>query len=177
MRFLVLDGSHLLISIIERILDGKVDLEEVSTFDDALEALEQRPPEAVIANIGPDGLPWKDSFRTVCQEHSPKIPVLFESCVFHSPEEAGLGPLNHSCFFIEKPYPRLRSQGAATAIGTLQRVSSEGQQAIGSLTPVQLPIAAVDPLDSAHQLIGSDPCTTCYMKLTSKLVKFLTNAH
>ena len=103
MRFLVLDGSHLLISIIKRILDGQVDLEEVSTFDEALVALEQRPPEAVIANIGPDGLPWRD-FQDVCQGHSPKIPVLFESCVFHSPEDAGLGPLNHSCFFIEKPY-------------------------------------------------------------------------
>jgi len=103
MRFLVLDGSHLLISLIKRILDNSVDLEEVSTFDDALAALEQRPPEAVIANIGPDGLPWRD-FQDACQTHAPKIPVLFESCVFHSPEEAGLGPLNHSCFFIEKPY-------------------------------------------------------------------------
>ncbi|MGB5161482.1 MAG: hypothetical protein WBO69_02735 [Thermoanaerobaculia bacterium] len=103
MRFLVLDGSHLLISIIKRILDGQVDLEEVSTFDDALSALEKRPPEAVIANIGPDGLPWRE-FQDLCQGRSPKIPVLFESCVFHSPEEAGLGPLNHSCFFIEKPY-------------------------------------------------------------------------
>ena len=103
MRFLVLDGSHLLISIIKRILDGQVDLEEVSTFDEALAALEQRPPEAVIANIGPDGLPWRD-FQDVCQCHSPKFPVLFESCVYHSPEDAGLGPLNHSCFFIEKPY-------------------------------------------------------------------------
>jgi len=104
MRFLVLDGSHLLISLIQRILEGKVDLEEVSTFDDALAALEQRPPEAVIANIGPDGLPWRQ-FQDACQTRSPKIPVLFESCVFHSPEEAGLGPLHHSCFFIEKPYP------------------------------------------------------------------------
>ncbi|MGB5552852.1 MAG: hypothetical protein WBO74_20415, partial [Thermoanaerobaculia bacterium] len=103
MRFLVLDGSHLLISIIKRILDGQVDLEEVSTFDEALAALEQRPPEAVIANIGPDGLPWRD-FQDACQCRSPKIPILFESCVFHSPEDAGLGPLNHSCFFIEKPY-------------------------------------------------------------------------
>lgn len=103
MRFLVLDGSHLLVSLIQRILQGKVDLEEVSTFEEALRALEQHPPEAVIANIGPDGLPWRQ-FQDVCQGHSPKIPVLFESCVFHSPEEAGLGPLNHSCFFIEKPY-------------------------------------------------------------------------
>lgn len=103
MRFLVLDGSHLLISIIKRILAGQVDLEEVSTFEAALSALEERPPEAVIANIGPDGLPWKD-IQDVCQGHSPKIPVLFESCVFRTPEEAGLGPLNHSCFFIEKPY-------------------------------------------------------------------------
>lgn len=103
MRFLVLDGSHLLISLIQRILDGKVDLEEVATFDDALSALEHRPPEAVIANIGPDGLPWRD-FQDVCQAHSPKIPVLFESCVYRNPEDAGLGPLNHSCFFIEKPY-------------------------------------------------------------------------
>ncbi len=103
MRFLVLDGSHLLVSLIQRILDGKIELEEVATFDAALKALESRPPEAVIANIGPDGLPWRQ-FQDVCQGHSPKIPVLFESCVFRSAEEAGLGPLNHSCFFIEKPY-------------------------------------------------------------------------
>lgn len=103
MRFLVLDGSHLLVSLIQRILDGRIELEEVATFEDALQALESRPPEAVIANIGPDGLPWRE-FQDACQGRSPKIPVLFESCVFHSPEEAGLGPLNHSCFFIEKPY-------------------------------------------------------------------------
>ena len=103
MRFLVLDGSHLLVSLIQRILEGEVDLEEVSSFDDALAAVEQHPPEAVIANIGPEGLPWKQ-FQDLCQDHSPRIPVLFESCVYHSAEDAGLGPLNHSCFFIEKPY-------------------------------------------------------------------------
>ena len=111
MRFLVLDGSHLLVSLIQRILEGKVDLEEVSSFDEALAAVEQRPPEAVIANIGPEGLPWRQ-FQDLCQGHSPRIPVLFESCVYHSAAEAGLGPLDQSSFFIEKPYhtSELRAQ-------------------------------------------------------------------
>ena len=54
----------------------------------------------------------RDALRAYCQAQKPPIPALFESCVHGSADEAGLGPLNHSAAFLQKPYPlkELRAQ-------------------------------------------------------------------
>lgn len=104
MRLLVLDESQVLVSVVKRVVPAGVEVETAGTFEAAWQVLRQRTPDAVIANLGPSDLPW-DSMRAYCQQHVPKIPVLFESCVHRSPTEAGLGPLNHNAVFIRKPYP------------------------------------------------------------------------
>jgi len=80
-----------------------VEVEIVSRFDDALELLEARPPDAVIVNLGPAELPWQELKRR-CETHNPPIPVLFESCVHTSVDEAGIGDMAETSAFLAKPY-------------------------------------------------------------------------
>ena len=103
MRLLVLDGSLVLPSLVRRLAPEGSHVEEASSFDSAVAILTANPPDAVIANLGPADLPWQE-LKSFCQNHDPKIPVLFESCVFREPQEAGLDGLNHSALFLTKPY-------------------------------------------------------------------------
>lgn len=103
MRLLVLDGSQLLHSLVRRLVPEHVVVEVQERFENAVAVLVADPPDAVIVNIGPADLPWRH-FKIFCQSHEPKIPVLFESCVHRSAEDAELGPLNHSASFLAKPY-------------------------------------------------------------------------
>ncbi len=103
MRLLVLDGSRVLRSVVGRLAPPGVELEVAESLEEAMKVLRRDPPHAVIANLTPVGLPWEE-LKTFCQRQSPPIPVLFESCVHQSAEEAGLSPLNHSAFFLAKPY-------------------------------------------------------------------------
>jgi DNA-binding response OmpR family regulator len=103
MRLLILDGSRILASLVERLTPEGVIIEEVSTFDEAVTSLHENPPDAVIANLGPAELPWRE-FKLYCRNHQPKIPILFESCVYSSFDDAGIGGLNHSAAFLAKPY-------------------------------------------------------------------------
>lgn len=111
MRLLVLDGSKVLESLVRRLAPDDVEVETAATFDDGLSLLESRPPDALIVDVTPAQLPW-DRLRAVCQEHDPPIPVLYESCVYRDPAEAGIGELDDRCAFIAKPYhlPELRHQ-------------------------------------------------------------------
>lgn len=103
MHLLVLDGSRVLTSVVRRLAPLGVEVECVATFDDALRRLAVRPPQAMIINLTPADLPWSE-LQELCQKHSPPIPVLYESCVHSSPVDAGLGALNGSGHFLEKPY-------------------------------------------------------------------------
>jgi DNA-binding response OmpR family regulator len=103
MRLLILDGSRILASLVERLTPEGVEVEEVATFDEAVRSLHESPPDAVIANVGPTELPWRD-FKKYCRDHRPQIPILFESCVYESPDEAKLGRLEDSAAFLTKPY-------------------------------------------------------------------------
>lgn len=103
MRLLVLDGSLVLPSLVRRLAPEGLDVEEASSFENAIAILAAHPPDAVIANLGPADLPWQE-LKTFCQNHDPEIPVLFESCVYREPQEAGLDELPQSALFITKPY-------------------------------------------------------------------------
>lgn len=103
MRYLILDGSRILGSLVRRLSPDEVKVETVGTFGEAMEVLRSNPPDAVIVNIGPADLPWQE-LKTFCRNHRPQIPVLFESCVYETPLDAGIGDLNHSATFLVKPY-------------------------------------------------------------------------
>ena len=111
MHLLVLDGSTVLPALVRRLAPPGVDVECAATFEEARLRLTERPPEAMIVNLTPAELPWWE-LQILCQEHCPPIPVLFESCVHHSPDEAGLESLSSSGRFLEKPYslPQLRAE-------------------------------------------------------------------
>ena len=103
MHLLVLDGSRVLPSLVKRLAPSGVDVESAATFEEARRRLQKRPPQAMIVNLTPAELPWQE-LQSLCQEHSPPIPVLYESCIHHSPDEAGLGSLGGGGRFLEKPY-------------------------------------------------------------------------
>ncbi len=103
MHLLVLDGSLVLPSLVRRLAPAGVDVVSAATFDEARQRLEQSPPKAMIVNLTPAELPWHE-LQNLCQRHSPPIPVLYESCVYTSPDEAGLSSLSNSGRFLEKPY-------------------------------------------------------------------------
>ena len=103
MRYLILDGSRILVSLVRRLSPEDVEVEEVAGFDEAMAVLRSNPPDAVIVNLGPADLPWGE-LKTYCSRHRPQIPVLFESCVYQTPIDAGIGDLNHSATFLLKPY-------------------------------------------------------------------------
>ena len=103
MRLLILDGSRILASLVERLTPEGVEIEEVGTFDEAVRSVEENPPDAIIANLGPAKLPWRE-FKRNCINHHPQIPILFESCVYESPDDADLGVLGPSTSFLTKPY-------------------------------------------------------------------------
>jgi len=103
LRLLVLDGSLLLRSVVERLVPADVDVESADSFEKAYSVLCAQPPDAVIVNLGPSALPWRE-IQACCLEHQPPIPVLFESCVYKSAEEAGLDAVRGPCSFLSKPY-------------------------------------------------------------------------
>ena len=103
MRLLVLSGSHVLSAVIARLVPEGVEVEEARTLADASRRLREHPPEALIVNLRPASAPWEE-LRDLCERHDPPIPVLYESCVFHDPAEAGLGTLSSCGHFLEKPY-------------------------------------------------------------------------
>ncbi len=103
MRLLVLSGSRVLPTVVARLVPEGVEVEEARTLADASRRLREHPPEAMIVNVRPASAPWEE-LRELCEHHDPPIPVLYESCVFHDPAEAGLGRLSSCGHFLEKPY-------------------------------------------------------------------------
>ena len=103
MHLLVLDGSRVLPSLVKRLAPEGTAVESAATFEEARLRLKERPPEALIVNLTPAELPWQE-LQALCEEHSPPIPVLYESCVHRTPDEAGLASLDHRGRFLEKPY-------------------------------------------------------------------------
>jgi DNA-binding response OmpR family regulator len=102
-RLLILDGSRILSSLVERLVPECIEIVQVSTFDEAVKSLHSNPPDAVIANVGPTALPWRE-FKEYCVNHRPRIPILFESCVYRNSVDAGIGGLDYSTAFLTKPY-------------------------------------------------------------------------
>ena len=121
MHLLVLDGSLVLPSLVKRLAPPEVDVQSAATFDEARLRLRESPPQALIVNLTPAELPWQE-LQDLCQAHSPPIPVLYESCVHRSPNEAGLKSLTGHGHFLEKPYsmPELQAE-----IERLVRVASD----------------------------------------------------
>lgn len=128
MRLLVLDGSLVLRLLVERIVPADVEVESASSFEQACETLDAHPPDAVIVNLGPSELPWARIQRQ-CHEHDPPIPILFESCIFATPDEAGLDEVSDYGAFIRKPYHK---EQLVAEIDRLMRLAQEARGGISA---------------------------------------------
>lgn len=104
LRLLVLDGSRVLYCLVERLAPEGVQVEHTTSFDQAIEELQNHAPDAVIVNVTPTELPWAH-LQALCHEHRPyPIPVLYESSVFLSPQEAGIDELDSHSTFVTNPF-------------------------------------------------------------------------
>ena len=104
MRLLLVDGSPVSTTLVKRLVPAGVEVETVDRFEEACRTLLDRAPAAVIVNLSPSALPWRE-LQTLCAHRDPPIPVLFESCVFRAPEEAGLAALSDGSGFLRIPCP------------------------------------------------------------------------
>lgn len=111
MRLLIIDESGVLPWVIQRLVPLGVDIEWVTSYRQAEQALRAHPPDAAIVSLTPARLPWR-SFQSLCATQAPPVPVLYESCVYASPDEAGLTPVEGYAAFLKKPAPKADLQFA-----------------------------------------------------------------
>ena len=103
MRLLVLDGSRVLVELVRRMAPPDVEIECANSIEQAFRILMLHPPDAIIVNVSPSRIGW-NRLQSLCHQHSPPIPVLYESCVYLSPGEAGIDKLDPWSDFLAKPY-------------------------------------------------------------------------
>ena len=103
MRLLVLDGSRVLVALVHRLAPPGVEVECADSIEQAFKILMLYPPDALIVNVSPARIGW-NRLQGLCHEHAPPIPTLYESCVYHSPREAGIHDLDPWSAFLAKPY-------------------------------------------------------------------------
>jgi hypothetical protein len=123
---MVLDESRVLPWVVKRVCPPGTEVLGFTSFTEALRALCERPPDAAVVSVTPAHLPWRD-FQHLCALHVPPVPVLYESCLFSSPAEAGLEPLEGWAEFLPKPAPKAELQAA---MYRLMAVSSESRRSL-----------------------------------------------
>lgn len=88
--------------MVERVSPPETEVLAFTSFDAATRALGAAPPDAAVVSITTAHLPWRE-FRALCAEQTPPVPVLLESCIFASAEEAGLEPQRNPVLFLHTP--------------------------------------------------------------------------
>jgi response regulator RpfG family c-di-GMP phosphodiesterase len=74
-RVLVVDGSHLMVWLVQTLVPDDVQVVQASRFADAQSLLISNPPDAAIFNLTPSTLEWS-RLISLCHEHTPPIPFL-----------------------------------------------------------------------------------------------------
>lgn len=74
-RVLVVDGSHLMVWIVQMLVPDGVEVVQASRFADACTLLTSDPPDAAIFNLTPWHLDWQ-RLIALCHEHTPPIPFV-----------------------------------------------------------------------------------------------------
>jgi len=105
LRLLVLDECQLLAWMVERVSPPGTEVVGLTSFDDARRALLENPPDAAVVSLTSAHLPWLE-FRQLCASRRPQVPVLYESCMFSSVEDAGLEPAPGDTRFLRTPASR-----------------------------------------------------------------------
>lgn len=74
-RVLVVDGSHLMVWLVQTLVPDGVEVVQASRFADAQFVLTSDPPDAAIFNLTPSTLEWS-RLISLCHEHAPPIPFV-----------------------------------------------------------------------------------------------------
>ena len=122
MRVFVLDESQLLAWVVGRLSPPGTEVVAFTSFDDARRVLLENPPDAAVVSLTSAHLPWRE-FRQLCADSRPPVPILYESCVFSSAEEAGLEPGSGDARFLPAPASRTNLKEA------LERLLSDARGA------------------------------------------------
>lgn len=105
LRFLVLDQSGILPWLVRHDAPAGVEVQGVSSFEEAERVVRESPPDAAVVSLPPAHLPWR-AFQHLCATRRPAIPVLYESCLYGSADEAGIDSGDGDVLFLPKPAPR-----------------------------------------------------------------------
>lgn len=97
--------------MVEQLCPPGTEVLKLGSFDEARRVLLECPPDAAVVTVGPAHLPWRE-FQQLCAGHTPPVPVLYESCVFSSAEEAGLEQDQGHALFLRTPAPMADLEGA-----------------------------------------------------------------
>ena len=103
LRLLVLDPSGILAWLVEHAAPVGVDVEGVTTLQEAERVVREQPPDAAVVSVPPGALPWRQ-FQHLCAIH--RVPVLYESCVHRNAGDVGIDPADGTALFLGKPAPR-----------------------------------------------------------------------
>jgi DNA-binding NtrC family response regulator len=74
-RVLVVDGSHLMVWLVQTLAPDDVQVVQASRFPDAESLLTSDPPDAAIFNLTPSTLEWS-RLIALCHEHAPPVPCV-----------------------------------------------------------------------------------------------------
>jgi DNA-binding NtrC family response regulator len=74
-RVLVVDGSHLMVWLVQTLVPDDVEVVQAGRFADAQSLLASDPPDAAIFNLTPSTLEWSQLIA-LCHEHTPPIPYV-----------------------------------------------------------------------------------------------------
>lgn len=91
--------------MVERVSPPGTEVVGFTAFDDACRALLENPPDAAVVSLTSAHLPWLE-FRQLCASRRPPVPVLYESCIFSSVEDAGLERASGDARFLRTPASR-----------------------------------------------------------------------
>jgi hypothetical protein len=104
-RLLVLDHSGILPWLVEHAAPPGVDVEAVTSLQQAERALRDHPPDAAVVSVPHGTLPWRE-FQHLCATLQPPVPVLYESCIHAAADDVGIEPGEGVALFLRKPAPR-----------------------------------------------------------------------
>lgn len=85
-RVLLVDGSQLMVRIVEMLVPDGVEVVQASRFVDARTLLAFDPPDAAIFNLTPASLDWP-RLVSLCHDHEPPIPFVLCSTLDRDPSD------------------------------------------------------------------------------------------
>ena len=74
-RVLVVDGSHLMVWLVQTLVPDDVQVVQAARFADAQAMLSSDPPDAAIFSLTPSTVEWS-RLISLCHQHSPPIPFV-----------------------------------------------------------------------------------------------------